>query len=280
MVRSLRLVCVLSSAFALDAQMNRISLLRGEIRGSIPADAQVELQACQGGGPTETSNVSSNGSFELRNFSPGCYRVSVVSLTSGRKLHESMADIGTGTMSLELRTRSEASAERPAQGVISVHRKSTPAPKKARKAFQEAGKASDAGDRELAIVKLKQAIEIHPNFAEAHSNLGTQYVRTGRVALALVEFEEARRLDDSSPVVWTNYAAALFDSKRLTEGEVALREALRRDPGYAPAHYLLGNLAVRRNDLREARRRLEIAAETMPVARRALERIMSIAPVR
>lgn len=272
MVRPLRLACVLSFVCLLDAQ-SRVSILRGEVRGSFPADAQVELTPCSGGAPPESSGVSANGMFEVRNLSAGCYKVAVVSQTTGRRLHESLMDLGPGTGSVELRTRETPASARPLSGLVNAKKLRTPAPKKASKAFRDAVRASEEGDRERAVVKLQEAIRHHPDFFEAHANLGTQYARLGRQQEALVEFEEARRLDDSSAIIWTNCAASYLDFKRLADAEAALREAIRRDPAYPQAHYLLAHVATIKRDYAEARRQLSMAADQLPAAKQALERL-------
>jgi TolA-binding protein len=257
---------------SMEAQ-SRVSVLRGEVRGSFPADAQVEMSPCSGGGQPEMSMVSSTGSFEVRNLSAGCYRVTVVAQSSGKRLHESLMDIGPGTGSLELRTRETPAPARPLTGVVNAKVVRVPAPKKARTAFREAVRASVEGDRERAIVKLKEAIRMHPAFFEAHANLGTQYARLGRQEEALTEFEEARRLDDSSALIWTNCAASYLEVKRVADAEAALREAVRRDPAYPQAHYLLGHVAALKRDYAEARRQMAMVADQLPAAKRALERI-------
>jgi hypothetical protein len=68
-----------------------------------------------------------------------------------------------------------------------------------------------------------------------------------------------------------NMAYAQYALHRYGEGTRTAREALRLDPSYAQAHYLLGSfLVVDRRP--EGLRHLEAAARSMPAAQAELER--------
>jgi serine/threonine-protein kinase len=62
-----------------------------------------------------------------------------------------------------------------------------------------------------ALAQLRRALELDPNFARAHADLGRVYLATGRPAAAVTELETARRLSGRSydiGVLASAYAAA------------------------------------------------------------------------
>jgi cytochrome c-type biogenesis protein CcmH/NrfG len=71
-----------------------------------------------------------------------------------------------------------------------------------------------------------------------------------------------------------NMAYAQFELHRFAEGTLSAREALRLDPSYVQAHYLLGFFLVRNRRTRaEGLQHLEVAARTMPSAKAELDRV-------
>jgi tetratricopeptide (TPR) repeat protein len=95
----------------------------------------------------------------------------------------------------------------------------------------------------------------------------------GRYEQALQELAHAAEISKPTAMILVNMA---FAQHALHQDEEAIRStrlALRLDPSYAPAHYLLGSfLASDRRTLQEAIPHLEVAARVMPVAQANLER--------
>lgn len=90
-----------------------------------------------------------------------------------------------------------------------------------------------------AEVSFKKAIELNPNYAQAHSVYGTMLLRLGRISDAIIKFDHARTLDPLSPTINTWMAEALA---YLGELESAIRihnETIRFAPDYSLAHYHL-----------------------------------------
>lgn len=63
--------------------------------------------------------------------------------------------------------------------------------------------------------------------------------------IAIAALEAHARADSNDPVAHFTYASALFKARRYPQAEHALRQAVRIDPQYAPALYLLARV----NDL-------------------------------
>ena len=261
--------CVLLFASCLLAQQSpRRSSVRGEVRGSVPPDAQVEIQACTGGsaGGFPASAINPSGAFELRDVEAGCYRVSVVAGTSGNRLYESIHDLNGTHGSLELRLR-ESKVERPVASGISLAALRPKPSKKAAHLLEDAGRLSREGHYQEAAGKLRQAIEREPAFAEAHINLGAQLMRLGQPEVALAEFEQGRLLGIASAPLLTNIAAAQLELRRLPESEAALREAFRADEAYPQAHFILAQVLLRQKQSPQLALQHFRRAATLPGAR-------------
>jgi tetratricopeptide (TPR) repeat protein len=103
------------------------------------------------------------------------------------------------------------------------------------------------GDDAQALVNYRRAIELSPD-ARAYSNLGTTYYRQGRFAEAAPAYEQAARLEPSSPIKFRNLGdvyARLGQRDRARQAylrAVELSESLLRvNPGDART---LGLLAM------------------------------------
>ena len=60
------------------------------------------------------------------------------------------------------------------------------------------------GQLEPAIAAYQQAIQIDPNHAKAHNNLGTVYDRKGQLEQAIVAYQQAIQIDPNYADAYTN----------------------------------------------------------------------------
>jgi protein O-GlcNAc transferase len=136
-----------------------------------------------------------------------------------------------------------------------------------------ARKLSDAGDYEKAAGQLEKAIRLSPGYADAWTNLGTLHIFLKRYEQALRELTHAGEISAPTAIILCNMAYADYALHRHAEGTRSAREALKLDPSYIQAHYLLGAFLVHdRCTLAEGIQHLEAAADAMPAARAELER--------
>ena len=83
-----------------------------------------------------------------------------------------------------------------------------------------------------AISEYQRAVQIYPNYAEAHNNLGAILLQSGRTAEAVAEYQAAVRLDPDYPDAHSNLGSALSRIPgRLPEATAELETAVRLDPG-------------------------------------------------
>jgi len=88
----------------------------------------------------------------------------------------------------------------------------------------------------------RQTLALDPELAEGHEALASALEFQGDHAKAIVEFEEAVRLDPKNAVTWCHLAWACNsrDPPDLIRAEVAAREAIRLRPGYFWSYFQLG----------------------------------------
>ncbi len=93
-----------------------------------------------------------------------------------------------------------------------------------------------------AIAQYEMVLQLKPNLAEAHSNLGNALAKIpGRLDEAVVHFKEAVRLKPEYAPAHISLASAFDDQDRTQEAIEQSEEALRIRPNSAEAHSNLGN---------------------------------------
>ncbi|HZB43893.1 MAG TPA: tetratricopeptide repeat protein, partial [Pyrinomonadaceae bacterium] len=102
--------------------------------------------------------------------------------------------------------------------------------------------AAEAKDLPAAVELYRKAIEIDPNYAIAHNNLGNALNELKRHEEAEAAYRRAIELDPNYAIAYYNLGTALRDLKRHEEAEAAYRKAIELDPNYAAAHSNLVNL--------------------------------------
>jgi Tfp pilus assembly protein PilF len=156
---------------------------------------------------------------------------------------------------------------------ISIHDLLIPAG--AVKEFQRSEKAVRSGDFRSAAKHLQRAIQIAPNFAEAHNNLGASFMRLNTYESAVPEFRAAIALDAKIQEPYRNLGLALFLLRRYPEAELAARQALQLDPRRGHAQYTLGRiLAAEGSSSAEAEQLLRESLGEFPEARLPLAQVL------
>jgi tetratricopeptide (TPR) repeat protein len=124
-----------------------------------------------------------------------------------------------------------------------------------------------AGQHAKAAAELEKALQIAPEFADAHNNLGVQYVALGRHEDALAQFQAAVRIAPGMSRAHSNLALALWKVGRPADAESAVRQAVALDPANLRAHLILGTLlAGQARHREEAVRELRLAVPDAPSA--------------
>jgi tetratricopeptide (TPR) repeat protein len=95
------------------------------------------------------------------------------------------------------------------------------------------------GKGDAATKDLRQVVQLQPNSAEAHLNLGIALADSYHFDEALVEFSSAERLAPGVAAPRYNRGRVLVDLKRYDEAGPELAEACRLAPKYPAPLYLL-----------------------------------------
>ena len=122
-----------------------------------------------------------------------------------------------------------------------------PAPKRTRKDLGAdywftLGTELERTSAEEAQRAYRRALEIDPNVADAHLNLGKLCHEDGQLDEAEKHYRAAAQLASREAAPYFNLGVLLEDLKRPREAVECYKESLTRDPAFADAHYNLGLL--------------------------------------
>jgi len=117
---------------------------------------------------------------------------------------------------------------------------------------------------------LRHTIDINPNVAFAHNNLGNILLKHGQVDAAIEHFNKALELDPGDAKAENNLGLTLAKQGRLNEAEPHYRKAVELNPRYFKAHENLGAIYLRINRLDAAIASLKAALEIQPSEAKAL----------
>ncbi len=162
---------------------------------------------------------------------------------------------------------------KPLAETISVHGLLLPGG--AVKEFHRSEKAVRSGDFAAAAEHLQRAIQIAPNFVQAHNNLGASYIQLKAYESAVTEFQAAIALDAKMQAAYRNLGLGLFLLHRYPEAELAARQAMQLNPQRSPARYTLGRiLAAEGSSSMEAEDLLRESTPQYPEARLPLAQVL------
>ncbi|WP_049779242.1 tetratricopeptide repeat protein [Rhodomicrobium vannielii] len=97
------------------------------------------------------------------------------------------------------------------------------------------------GDYDRAIVDLNEAIRLDPKDAKAYSNRGDAYDNKGEYDRAIADHSEAIRLDPKNSNAYTHRGNAYRDKGEYGRAIADFNEAIFLDPQYAFTYYNRGN---------------------------------------
>lgn len=101
--------------------------------------------------------------------------------------------------------------------------------------FKKTGKLKDS------VIATQKVLEISPNDAEAHNNLGNTLQELGRLQEAEISYNKAIAIKPDLVEAYSNLGNTLKELGRLDDAEKSCNKAIAIKPEYAEAHYNLGN---------------------------------------
>ena len=140
-------------------------------------------------------------------------------------------------------------------------------PGKALKEYERSEKAFRSGDLTSSATHLQKALEIYPQFVNAHNALGLRYFQLGEYEKALGEHQSAIAVSPTDRDAHTNLSLDLLLLNRYSEAETEARRALELDPQSSGPRYMLGRALIAQLQVTpEAMRMLTESQDAFPNA--------------
>lgn len=162
-----------------------------------------------------------------------------------------------------MRELTAAAARRPLLGLNSV--------------YQTIGAlARSQQEYDAAIMAFSQRVDLIPNDAGAHHELGEMYFRQGRHTEALAEFTAAVMLNPKSADSLAAIGQVQLRAGNYAEAVAAARRAVAVDGSHREARYVLATSLVRMGSVDEGKRELEVYQRLQTEATAARSRQLEI----
>ena len=108
-------------------------------------------------------------------------------------------------------------------------------------ADQEQNRDARAQDQQKALDAYQKALQLNPNDAGLHNNLGSLYASMGKTDDAKAEFQKAVDLDPThAGNYYYNLGVIMVNQGKMDDAAVALKKATELDPNNANAFYWYG----------------------------------------
>jgi len=110
------------------------------------------------------------------------------------------------------------------------------------------------GDHDAGLKLLWRSLELAPQRADWHNDLGNVLAAAGRDGDAVGAFMRALELEPNDAVVWNNLGAVLRNGGHVVEAVQAFQNAVALEPAFADALHNLGDVLVQLGRIEEAAR--------------------------
>lgn len=214
-----------------------------------------------------------NGTFRFTSLRPGSYTIIVEGgaefetaretvLVESSTISTPRGVVGTPfarplTVQVYLRPKREGS-DQSQPGVLNAALAGVPKP--AVDLYHKGVEAARRNENERAADLLKLAVETHPNFPAALSELGVTYLKLKRPEKAADALAASLKLAPEDHGSLLAYGRALLELRRPAEAEGQFRKALRKNAASPSAHLYLGMILIGRREFGEAESELRAAA--------------------
>ena len=103
-------------------------------------------------------------------------------------------------------------------------------------------------DWQQAEKEFKLALDLNPDYAPAHFWYSNLLAVTGRFDEAIREAAASKSLDPYAPVSAMNYARTLYYARRFGDAEHALQQIFVADPNYGQGLHIMGLAQIQQGD--------------------------------
>jgi Flp pilus assembly protein TadD len=128
-----------------------------------------------------------------------------------------------------------------------------------------AGNAHSSLDQLGEALAVYQAVlQLNPQKAAAHTNIGVVYYQAGRFDDAIAELKKALEIEPDDAETYYMLGATYVQQQKLDDAEKAFNQAIELKPDLAAAYTGLGNVYLVRKNTDKAVSTLQKAAELKP----------------
>jgi len=130
--------------------------------------------------------------------------------------------------------------------------------------YDQAGRALDAGNAELAIKLYEQLLRQAPDSMEARTNLGVAFAQEGRYEEAAQQYRQVLSRDSRNETAMLNLALAYYKQGDFSKARNQLEALHKLRPANRQAFDLLADCDLRLGNFRDAIALVEPAYEAQP----------------
>jgi tetratricopeptide (TPR) repeat protein len=128
---------------------------------------------------------------------------------------------------------------------------------------------SSQGDREKMVECWRQCVELQPNRADVHDQLGRYEFQNQAYEKAIEHWRRALAIDAKYPGAHRRIGEALLHFGKPEEAKAHLQSAIEIAPDDSEAHFLLGEVHFQLRDLQQAKLNYVRATELKPKHKQA-----------
>jgi Flp pilus assembly protein TadD len=214
-----------------------ITIQKNEKQGAVPgANLMVELVNSTGG-TVSRGMTNDGGEVEFANVDPGCYQIRVMHQESVTNQPCIQVIAERGRQSRIVYLESDAGVGKSTEAAVSTA--ALAIPEAAKSDFDrglDAMRHDRLGDAEK---RLRKAVQQYPNYADAWNALGVVAMKRGDRQVGRENFSEAMRVDPGFAPAAVNMARILVPERKNREAIQYLHKSLSLDPRNSEAWSLL-----------------------------------------
>ncbi|HJP95261.1 MAG TPA: tetratricopeptide repeat protein [Pyrinomonadaceae bacterium] len=238
--------------------------ISGQVRSAdnrIIENVMVRLETASGA-LVDQMTTDSMGRFRFARLRSGPYKVSATA--AGVVSQPQAVDLSRSSPRVHvlLQLDPESPTFRPHSTTIKVI--DVRVPVEAKTALDKGQTALSEKKTDVALSQFKKALEIYPDFYDAHMALGQLYIDTNQWDKAEASFRQALRVDPKSVAGRVSLGEVYRREKKYEDGEKVLGEALKIDNNSWESNFTLGRIHWELKDIVTAGKYVARTLELQP----------------
>jgi tetratricopeptide (TPR) repeat protein len=250
---------MLSSVQSDSDSINDLEVTVREMNGQPVPNLRLEIHSERNGTSVASGATGVQGSIEFQNLPRGEYEV--VAFRGAAEVRERL-DYSGGSEGLLLRLPAPPADAAGNGATVSIAQMKVPA--KAQKELQKARERMERNQPAEARTAALKALEIFPQYAEAHTILGILDLYNNDVHSAVGELEKAAALDPNSVLSLAALGAAYNAEKRFDDAFRPLQSALRLEPNSWQANLEMAKACLGKNEFAASLHSIQLAIPLVP----------------